>query len=586
LCDRRDDVDAATAAIESHGGQVGRVLPLRGKTDGVPNCLHPDVIECWQAKGYNYRAGYCLPQCERGEDDLKSCPFIQSIAALAEADNIVVTKALARRAGFFSTMGNRDRQTVLLDEDPIALMRPLVVVTREELHAYLAVLDRIDERLRQDEARNIKGAVDALRQAQQSRKIARWCWDQIARQPANGTHDAVAVPDELRPSRAVLRRTKAARKHGRMILYQAFYRLMWQDPAGTVRNVFRDLFELTTRAAAGTAFVTAEKVVFHLRVTIPKSKDIFVLDATASADLLRPVFAPRPVEVVCQERVAPAGRVVQFMDSNGPRSYLNKIPPKVVRILDALGDLHPAGKIVLISHQSCVAKLAAASKHACRIQTAYFGALRGRNDLEYARDDPVACHVVVGSPKTTEDDRRMVALAVYGRSILPFVGLVTGRRTIVGPTPHELTEADGERRIWEVRLKGYTDPRMQAVFEHTVTAELTQAADRARVLIHPQAVVYLATNEPCPHLWFAEMCYADELLDLSATGTRADFRLAYAAYSAKAAELLNEGKAIGNADVCRALGRKPGWGKRYWQQFLREMGDALEGERKVRWKEE
>ena len=39
---------------------------------------------------------------------------------------------------------------------------------------------------------------------------------------------------------------------------------------------------------------------------------------------------------------------------------------------------------------------------------------------------------------------------------------------------------------------------MQAVYEHTVTAELTQAADRARVLIHPASTVYLLTNEPCP----------------------------------------------------------------------------------------
>jgi hypothetical protein len=127
---------------------------------------------------------------------------------------------------------------------------------------------------------------------------------------------------------------------------------------------------------------------------------------------------------------------------------------------------------------------------------------------------------------------------------------------------------------------------MQAVYDHTVTAELTHAADRARVLCHKNAVVYLVTNEPCPKLWFAELCLAEEYLDLSG-GTRADFVKNYAAYEAKARELLDAGKTIGNADVCRALGHpKPGWGWRYWGRFLEVHKDALQGERKVRWKGE
>ena len=52
LGDRHEDVNAIAEAIENCGGQVGRVLPLKGVTDGVPNCLYPAVIECWQQKGY------------------------------------------------------------------------------------------------------------------------------------------------------------------------------------------------------------------------------------------------------------------------------------------------------------------------------------------------------------------------------------------------------------------------------------------------------------------------------------------------------------------------------------------------------
>src|SRR5262249_39430668 len=49
LADRHEDVEAAVAAIERHGGQVGRVLPLE------EYCLHADTVSWWQAKGYMYR---------------------------------------------------------------------------------------------------------------------------------------------------------------------------------------------------------------------------------------------------------------------------------------------------------------------------------------------------------------------------------------------------------------------------------------------------------------------------------------------------------------------------------------------------
>jgi hypothetical protein len=33
------------------------------------------------------------------------------------------------------------------------------------------------------------------------------------------------------------------------------------------------------------------------------------------------------------------------------------------------------------------------------------------------------------------------------------------------------------------------------------------------------------------------------------------------------------------------MARKPGWGNRYWRRFMAANRDALDGERKVRWKE-
>lgn len=583
LADRREDVDAAVQAIEAAGGEVGRVVPLDGETNGVPNCLCPEVINWWQAKGYNYQAGFCKAVCDR-KDDLRECPFIMSVAELEHADTIVATKALARRPGFFSAFGNQQRQTVVLDEDPIKLLRPTVAIDRAQLSEYLVVLDGIDEWIRRQPNEFEQAA--GLKESQHSRQIGTWLWKKIARQPVGGQPEAVDIPAQLRPTRAVSELTSKARKLGRRVLCRGFYHLMRKDPEKTVRNVCRDLWDLVGKCVAGrTVFVTHEKALFHLRINIPRRKNVVVLDATGNPELLRPLFAPRAVEVLADERVEPAGRIIQLMDFNGPRSYLNQLRPKAVRIIDAIGDLHPQGSLVLISHLSCVRELAKASRHHERIKVAHFGGLRGRNDLETSSHQRIAAHVVMGSPKTTEDARRQLALAVYGRSILPFQDLTTIRRPVFGLIPHELAREEGQRQLWEVRLKGYADPRMQAVYDYTVVAELTHAADRARVLIHQDAVVYLVTNEPCPRLWFAELCFADDLLDLS-PGPRSDFREACDVYEAKARELLDAGLAVGNADVCRALGRKPGWGWRYWQVFRERYADALEGVRKVRWKEE
>jgi hypothetical protein len=589
LADRHEDVAAAVAAIEAAGGLVGRTLPLHGKTDGVPHCLHPSIIEWWQMKGYSYRQGFCLSETKEGpcckrRGDPDRCLYLGAIRDLKDAAIICTTKAYARRPGFFSSAanGNSKRRTVILDEDPVELLRPPILITRSDLQAYMQLLDRLMRRF------NERGEAAAYVEARRSQRLARWAWERMAAQAPEVPLAAVPVPPELRRTRAVLRRTKRANKQGRKDLVRALHREMRRDPQFTVRNVYRDLEYMAKHAAAATVFVTAASLLFHLRITIPRERRVFVLDATANPDLLRPLFAPRPVEVLCAERVKPAGRVIQFMDANGPRSYLNKVPPKFVRIINALGDLHPDGKLVLISHRSCVDALAKASKHVGRIKTAHFGALRGRNDLEPSAENRIACHIVVGSPKTTEEDRRQLALAVYGEAILPFADLVDTRRAVVGSVPAELQEGEGddaEEWLWEVRMKGYADPRMQAVYDHTVTAELTHAADRARVLIHPGGRVYLVTNEPCPRLWFAEMCLARDYLDLSG-GPRADFAKACEEYEAKAQELLNAGRPIGNADVCRALGRKDSWGLRYWHAFLGKYGDALEGSRKVRWKDE
>jgi hypothetical protein len=496
---------------------------------------------------------------------------------LKDADNVVCTKALARRSGFFHAFGNGHRENVVLDEDPIGLLRPPIEITREELQVYLPIVEKV---MRQFDLHHDKAGWAAARF---NRKIGEWCWKVIAKQPPDGNPEPVVVPPEVLRAKSDLGLSKDALKGGRKKLDAAFHKMMRKDPEKTVRNICRDLFDLAERAAGKTGHFTAKSVLFHLRINVPRARRVIVLDATDNPELLRPLFKPRPIRVLCDERVQPAGRVIQFMDFNGPRSYLNKTPAKMVRIIDAIGKMHPTGRIVLISHKSCVEALRDASEHNDRITIAHFGALRGRNDLESSKNNPIACHIVAGSPKTTERDRQQLALAVYGKDALPFPDLVTVRRAVVGRVLQEAAEGD-EERIWEIRLKGYTDQKMTAVYNHTVTAELTHASDRARVLIHRDAIVYLVTNEPCPKFWFAEMCYASEYLDLS-PGPRADFRAACDRYAAEAKKHLDAGKTIGNVDVCRAMGREPKWGSRYWREFLKVNADALEGDRKVKWKD-
>ena len=435
LADKHVDVDAAVAAIEAAGGNVGRVVPLDGMTGKTPNCLRPDVISCWQFKGYNYVPGYCKPWCDRAADP-KKCPFIRSLIALEEADIIVATKALARRAGFYSAHGNAHRQTVVLDEDPIDLMRPAVKITRDELEKYVATLDKIDKKLR------LRNRPAALAQSAASRRIATWLFDQTSRKPIGDQPEAVPVPADLKPSKPVLSQTKKQQKKGRNELLAEFHYLMHGDPGGTIRNVYRDLNDLVKRQAGKTVFVTAQQTLFHLRLNIPSNRQVFILDATANAELLRPIFAPRPVEVVCNERVEPAGRIIQLMDFNGPRSYLNKLPSKLVRIIDAIGERHPRGNLVLISHQSCVKDLAKASQHSDRIKTAYFGALAVATT--WSRRDRTRSPAI--SSSAARRRRRKTAgswrLAVYGKAILPFGDLIDTRPAVCLPIPAELVDTE------------------------------------------------------------------------------------------------------------------------------------------------
>jgi hypothetical protein len=79
-------IEQFSGTVEKYGGRVGRVLPLDGQINGVPNCLHPDIVAVWQMKGYSYRAGFCPNEkCCKRQADPDKCPFLASIDALEEA---------------------------------------------------------------------------------------------------------------------------------------------------------------------------------------------------------------------------------------------------------------------------------------------------------------------------------------------------------------------------------------------------------------------------------------------------------------------------------------------------------------------
>jgi hypothetical protein len=586
ITDRHEQVGAAVKLIEKYGGTAAHVVPLDGQTDGVANCLHPGTIKKWQAAGYDYMHNFCNQAdcCERRADPNR-CPFLRSKKELEFAENIVVTKALARADGFFSQYGNPRRQFVVIDEDPIALLRPVVERTKKTLEDFQDLLARIMRRM--SEQFDLEGKKEAMNRWQQ----ANWCIERIREQEsaflrlqaAGGGPldeegvDPVPVPvsDFPRRGRAADEEEKEERKRGRKSLDKYLRQQMQYDPDGTVANLHRD-FTALPRAAHGLVYFTNKRMFFHAQVNIPESgvggRRIFVLDATAKPEILRLLFAPRDVQVCFDQRkVRPAGRIIQLVDANYPRSSFDpkKLEPKVIRSINDIGDRHPEGRIVLISFKKIVKEkeLAEASNHSDRIICAHFGDLRGRNDLEAKEENQIACHIVVGSPKTNELARQQLALAVYGPDILPFPRLVDVRRFFWAREPHEIA-GGGHRRPVEAWCKGYDDPRMQGIYELTTTAELKQAADRARVLSHAHAVTYLLTNEPVD-IWHVEGAYVGELFPQGDT-RRSDYQDNYATYEAVALELLrrlNTGDVFSNAAVCRALGWGEEKGKRYYPEF-------------------
>jgi hypothetical protein len=63
-------------------GGRGGVGVLLGTSGGVPHCLHPEIVEHWQAKGYEYRVGFCQGKCERRAGELSFRSLSKGILAL------------------------------------------------------------------------------------------------------------------------------------------------------------------------------------------------------------------------------------------------------------------------------------------------------------------------------------------------------------------------------------------------------------------------------------------------------------------------------------------------------------------------
>jgi hypothetical protein len=369
---------------------------------------------------------------------------------------------------------------------------------------------------------------------------------------------------------------------GRFLLNRELNHRLWKHPDTMPRNTLGDLSTLAGRALKRLAYVRHDGLLFHLEVKIPRDRKLHVLDPTGNLEMLRQVFGPQEVIPICDRPVRPAGEVIQFLDANAPRSYVKKIPKRVIQIIDALGDRHPGGDIVLISFLGMVDELAKKSKHRDRIRTAHFFDVRGRNDLQSTPVRKVACHIVVGSPKTDERSRQDLALAVFGPEALPLPDLVTRVERVEADLPDELADFPGERARWERVYKAYDNATLQLIYDHLTTSELEQTIDRARLAIHADARVYVLSNEPLRKLWYAKVCLAEHLLDLSGR-RRQDFADNYRTYEIKAVELLNKAGGVSNAAASRCLGLKRGTGHRYWLEFVRRHGESLSGKRTRRW---
>ena len=108
------------------------------------------------------------------------------------------------------------------------------------------------------------------------------------------------------------------------MLDQSFLQTDADDPTAPSATSSATCSTWCLRGPGSVVFVDFASAVFHTARHYSEDERVILLDATADPQLIGPLFEPRLIEALGNDRVRPAGRIIQLMDFNGPRSYLNQ----------------------------------------------------------------------------------------------------------------------------------------------------------------------------------------------------------------------------------------------------------------------
>jgi hypothetical protein len=516
------------------GGRARRMPVLRESP-----CPHPDAYERSARLGYQPSRGEPCRSCAIGP---RRCPYLLAFSSVETADQLCAAAVYHTHDGFYAAHGNDRRSVVVFDENCLDLLLAPVAHPLSAWRAWGGLyreavgpqIDRPGFRPVLDLLAWLDAAAEEF--GQSGKKFAH-----------------VAVPERLR---AEVRASPIVQ-----------YRLTRVAGRGWVPNLYAAAVYLLTEPDAHVLFergggTSGIWVRFRRRHPLPEDREVFVLDATASEELIRAAAPGWDVRVWECPPVEQRGRVVQVVDYDVSRNFVRKevarhtthSPCWLAQVADAVLDRH--GAAALVGFKSVAEKpapeidLLGKLRHPERLAPRHHFPARGYTI-------PAETLVVLGTPYKDEAAVWELALAAFGAAGLP-TGEYRRRPRLSGD--------------FLVRTMSHGEDRLRAVEDFLVSAELAQAVGRVRPLQNP-ATVYVLSNAPVPG-WEVEQATASELFDLRRP-LRRDAREGFERYAAEVTRRLDTQDWVGNREVCAAIGMKDRTGREMMARFRKRYGPRL-----------
>lgn len=513
-------------------GADARRMPILRETP----CPHPDEYEAMSRLGYKPSKSLPCGKCAIGA---RKCQYLISFNDLTSAAQLCCAAVYHTHDNFYQAYGNQDRPIAIFDENCIDLLLAPVCHSLASWAKWARVVKKRHQAVAQDHTARLLALTDWLA-AMAEELLNSGDKNHYFRVPGKLKSEALSIDNDLNKWLH-----SQASKQLPNLYSLALYLL--NEPESYV------LLE-----AAGKGGV---RVRFRKVNPLPKDKEVFILDATASPEIVRAVAPGWDVRVWNCPQIDQRGNVVQIMDYDASRIFIKKevsrslphSPSWTVQVIDAILEKH--GSVALVTFkkvQDAVLgfDLLAKLKHQDRITDIHHYPCRGIN----VQSDVL---IVLGTPYKNQTTVLELALAMYGLDDVP-VGDYRRRERL--------------EDCFRAANMGYDDPRLDGIERFLVGSDLAQAVGRVRPLQN-DVTVYVLSNYQVPD-WEVEQVSASELFDLRTT-TRMDFAENYDRYASELLERLENGEKVGNPEICRALGIEPRSGRNYMTRFREQYHDQL-----------